>query len=38
MVRRTAQEMGYYPNAAAQTLKTKRSFILNTGEICSKGS
>lgn len=26
MVRRTAQEMGYYPNAAAQTLKTKRSF------------
>ena len=24
MVRRTAQEMGYYPNAAAQTLKTKR--------------
>lgn len=26
MVRRTAQEMGYYPNAAAQTLKTKRSY------------
>ena len=26
MVRRTAQELGYYPNAAAQTLKTKRSF------------
>lgn len=25
MVRRVAQEMGYYPNAAAQTLKTKRS-------------
>lgn len=25
MVRRTAHEMGYYPNAAAQTLKTKRS-------------
>ena len=26
MVRRTAQEMGYFPNAAAQTLKTKRSY------------
>lgn len=26
MVRRTAQDMGYYPNAAAQTLKTRRSF------------
>lgn len=25
LVRRTAQEMGYFPNAAAQTLKTNRS-------------
>lgn len=29
LVRRTAREMGYYPNAAAQTLKTHRS--LNIG-------
>ncbi len=29
LVRRTARELGYYPNAAAQTLKTRRS--LNIG-------